>query len=123
MKPLGATYHPAPRGPGFLVFRGLLAGLQDEVGDDLGSFVVQRGGDVAVDAEGDGDGAVAEAFLDDPRVDALLQSAEPFLDARDRASQKLDDARRDAYLERATREIEEMQRRGPQREDTGLGIG
>ena len=55
--------------------------------------------------------------------DAAAEVAEPFLDARDRASQKLDDARRDAYLERATREIEEMQRRGPQREAPGLGIG
>ena len=29
---------------------------------------------MAVDAEGDGDGGVTEAFLDDPWVDALLQS-------------------------------------------------
>lgn len=31
--------------------------LQDQVGDDLGGFVMEAGGDVAVDAEGDGDGA------------------------------------------------------------------
>lgn len=39
--------------------------LQDQAGDDLGVFIVEGGGDVAVDAEGDGDGAVAEALLDD----------------------------------------------------------
>ena len=42
--------------------------LQDQAGDDLGGFIVEGGGDVAVDAEGDGDGAVAEALLDDPRL-------------------------------------------------------
>ena len=44
--------------------------LQDQVGDQLGGFVVEGGGYVAVDAEGDGDRAVAEALLDGPRVDA-----------------------------------------------------
>lgn len=54
--------------------------------------------------------------------DAAAEVADPFLDARDRASRELDDARRDAYIERATREIEQMQCRGPQREAPGLGL-
>src|SRR5262249_7318238 len=36
-------------------------------------LVVQRGRDVAVDAERDGDGRVAESLLDDAWVDAALQ--------------------------------------------------
>ncbi|CAN5796545.1 hypothetical protein BH23ACT2_BH23ACT2_07200 [soil metagenome] len=55
--------------------------------------------------------------------DAAASVAEPFLETRDRASQELEDARRSAYLERSTRQIEEMQRRGPQRPAPGLGIG
>ena len=54
--------------------------------------------------------------------DAAADVAEPLLDARDRAWQELEDARRAAYLERSAREIEEMQRRGPQREAPGLSL-
>lgn len=55
--------------------------------------------------------------------DAAADVAEPFLDARDRASQELKDARRIAYIERFERETAAMQRRGPARPAPGLGIG
>ena len=47
---------------------------QEQAGNCRGRFVVEGRADVAVDAEGDRDRGVAEAFLDDPRMDALLQS-------------------------------------------------
>ena len=55
--------------------------------------------------------------------DAAADAAEPFLATRDRASQELEDARWAAYIERSTRQIEEMQRPGPHRPAPGLGIG
>src|SRR5262245_32830859 len=47
--------------------------VEDQVGDELGGFVVKGRDDVAVDAEGDGDGGVAESFLDHPRVDPTFE--------------------------------------------------
>lgn len=44
-----------------------------KVGDELGRLVVERWRDVAVDAEGDGDRRVAEALLDNARVDATFK--------------------------------------------------
>lgn len=55
--------------------------------------------------------------------DEAADVAELFLEARDRASEELQDARRAAYIERSTREIEVMQRRGPHLATPGLGIG
>src|SRR5688572_17861452 len=58
--------------------------VENEVGDELGSLVVEGRGDVAVDAERDRDGRVAEALLYDARVDAALQG-----ERRPRVSQPL----------------------------------
>lgn len=68
--------------------------------------------------------AAADAIESPTAVrDVAADVAEPYLETRDRAFQELDDARRSAYIERSTRQIEEMQRRGPQRPAPGLGIG